>query len=393
MNLSRTIAFAVFAAWLAKPDMPASSSDESARQLTAVSVKTPAATRTAETDGPALEPKDYRVGIAPSHITRPTAPLFDAGIDDWKEVRQSIDFYKVYSLQAAPPDWATPLPVDSFADFVKEHGIVVDAEFGDFRPGDGVGAGQAAAKRARAMHAWLGHRGVTLRVLHLDGPVRRLIGSSGKARDGMSLSQAAAEVADFLAQFRKDFPGTRIGLITNFPNWHYTPQHPGMLGTWTDHTGVYYRDVLEAVYKAAREKQTGFDFVEVDCPFNYYRATKNRTDPSRLVNNAAKFKALQRWCQERDLEFWLIVNFDTNPQHVAGRTELGSRLFHDQTLAYIRRLRKDGVFPDCFTIQSWYKLPAEHLPETGGYSFMHTARDAVRLIRELFPKRDERRTP
>ena len=47
--------------------------------------------------------------------------------------------------------------------------------------------------------------------------------------------------------------------------------------------------------------------------------------------------------------------------------------------------RNDGVFPDCFTIQSWYKLPAEHLPEDGGYSFMHTARDAVRLIRESYP--------
>jgi hypothetical protein len=66
-----------------------------------------------------------------------------------------------------------------------------------------------------------------------------------------------------------------------------------------------------------------------------------------------------------------------------------NRLFHDETLAYIRQLRRDGVFPDCFTIQSWYKLPAVHLPEEESYSFMHTARDAIRLIRELFPAPDE----
>jgi hypothetical protein len=66
-----------------------------------------------------------------------------------------------------------------------------------------------------------------------------------------------------------------------------------------------------------------------------------------------------------------------------------NRLFHDGTLAYIRQLRRDGVFPDCFTIQSWYKLPAEHLPEEERYSFMQTARDAIRLIRELFPAHDE----
>lgn len=87
------------------------------------------------------------------------------------------------------------------------------------------------------------------------------------------------------------------------------------------------------------------------------------------------------------MEFWLVVNFDTNPQKVAGKPKLGNRLFHDQTLAYIRRLHSDGVFPDCFTIQSWYKLPDEHLPETGGHSFMHTARDSIRLIRGLYPNK------
>jgi hypothetical protein len=336
--------------------------------------------------GPPLAPKPYRIGIAPSHITKPTAPLFGAHADDWEEVRGGIDFYKFYSLQATPPGWASALPVDSFAAFVKKHGIAVDAEFGNFRPEGGEGEGKAAARRARAMHAWLGHRGLKLRALHLDGPIRRLMGCDRQANGGMSLQQAAGEIAVFLSECRNDFPGTSIGLITNFPNWHYSPEHPGMLGTWTDRSGVYYRDALEAVYRAARERGTRFDFVEVDCPLNYYRATANRADPSLRVDNAAKFKTLQQWCEDRNLEFWLIVNFDTNPQRVAGKPALGNRLFHDETLAYIQRLRKDGIFPDCFTIQSWYKLPEEHLPEDGGYSFMHTARDAIRLIRALYPR-------
>lgn len=335
---------------------------------------------------PPLTPKFYTIGIAPSHITKPTAPLFGERIADWDEVRTSIDFYKIYSLQASPPGWASRLPVDSFAGFVKEHAIAVDAEFGDFRPGGGGGEGVAAAERARAMHAWLGHRGLRVRALHLDGPIRRLMRCDRKENDGLSLQQTAEEIAAFLSVSRKDFPETKIGLITNFPNWHYTPEYPGMLGTWTERSGVHYRDALEAVYQAAREKGATFDFVEVDCPWNYYRATKNRSDPTRRVDNAAKFKALQQWCEEHDLEFWLIVNFDTNPQKVAGESDLGNRLFHDQTLAYIRRLRKDGIFPDCFTIQSWYKLPTEHLPEEGDYSFMHTARDSIRLIRQSFPQ-------
>jgi len=338
--------------------------------------------------GPALAPKPYQIGIAPSHVTTTTAPLFAERADDWDEVRRNIDFYKVYSLQAAPPDWASPLPVDSFAAFMKKHRIAVDAEFGAFRADGGVGEGQTAAKRAKAMHAWLGHRGLKLRALHLDGPIRRLMGCDRGDNGSLSLEQAAEAIAVFLCECRKAFPSTRIGLITNLPNWHYSPEHPGMLGTWTHRSGVHYRDALEAVHQAARTKGTRFDFVEVDCPMNYYRATRNRANPSRRVNNVAKFKALQRWCEERSIEFWLVVNYDTNPQRVAGEAALGSRLFHDETLAYIRRLRRDGVFPDCFTIQSWYKLPAEHLPEEGGHSFMHTARDSIRLIRELFPQPD-----
>ena len=341
-----------------------------------------------EAMGPPLTPKPYKIGIAPSHITTPTAPLFAERADDWDEVRKKIDFYKVYSLQAVPPDWATPLPVNSFAAFVKKHGIAVDAEFGAFRADGGAEEGKTAAKRAKAMHAWLGHRGLKLRALHLDGPVRRLMDCDRKSKGGLSLKQAAEATAVFLAECRKAFPGTRIGLITNFPNWHYSPEHPGMLGTWTQRSGVHYREVLEAVHRAARGKGAGFDFVEVDCPLNYYRATRNRANPSRRVNNPAKFKALQRWCVQRNVEFWLVVNYDTNPQRVAGKAALGARLFHDETLAYIRRLRRDGVFPDCFTIQSWYKLPAKHLPEEGGHSFMHTARDSIRLIRELYPQPD-----
>jgi len=337
---------------------------------------------------PPLAPKPYQIGIAPSHITTPTAPLFAERVDDWDEVRKKIDFYKVYSLQAVPPDWATPLSVNPFAAFVKKHGIAVDAEFGAFRADGGAEEGKTAARRAKAMHAWLGHRGLKLRALHLDGPVRRLMGCDRKSNGGLSLKQAAEAIAVFLSECRKAFPGTRMGLITNFPNWHYSPEHAGMLGTWTQRSGVHYGEVLEAVHRAARRKGTRFDFVEVDCPLNYYRATRNRAKPSRRLNNAAKFKALQRWCEQRNVEFWLVVNYDTNPQRVAGKAALGARLFHDETLAYIRRLRRDGVFPDCFTIQSWYKLPAKHLPEEGGHSFMHTARDSIRLIRDLFPQPD-----
>ena len=76
---------------------------------------------------------------------------------------------------------------------------------------------------------------------------------SGGRRDGSLSSRMPQDVSE-----------TQIGLITNFPNWHYTTEHPGMLGSFTVTTGVHYHDVLDAVYGAARKKGTRFDFVEVD---------------------------------------------------------------------------------------------------------------------------------
>ena len=96
--------------------------------------------------GPSLSPKPYRIGIAPSHITQATAPLFKERAADWDEVRRSIDFYKVYSLQPTPPDWATRLDVDSFAAFAKKHEMAVDAEFGNFKCPGTVGEGEAALR-------------------------------------------------------------------------------------------------------------------------------------------------------------------------------------------------------------------------------------------------------
>ena len=80
---------------------------------------------------PPLKPKPYAIGIAPSHITTTADPLFAPGAP-WQEVRGAIDFYKYYSLQLTPPDWATRLTAPHFVKFMKKHSINIGAEFGHF---------------------------------------------------------------------------------------------------------------------------------------------------------------------------------------------------------------------------------------------------------------------
>ena len=115
----------------------------------------------------------------------------------------------------------------------------------------------------------------------------------------------------------------------------------------------------------------------MDCPFNYYRETRTlkRDAP---VDNARKLRDLQAWCAERNIDFVLIVN----AEHRGG----GGQAFHDLTVEYISTLRRDGVFPDGFLIQSWYDKPDRNLPETEAGTFTNAVRDAAQLVNELFPR-------
>ncbi len=88
---------------------------------------------------------------------------------------------------------------------------------------------------------------------------------------------------------------------------------------------------------------------------------------------------MQQWCYERGVHFNLIVNAEPRNE--------GEKGFYHWTTEYVRQLRRDGIFPDTFIIQSWYKQPEKHLPETQPYTFMNTAKDAIGLIQERYPRK------
>ncbi|MDB4805265.1 hypothetical protein OAH16_01545 [bacterium] len=53
-------------------------------------------------------------------------------------------------------------------------------------------------------------------------------------------------------------------------------------------------------------------------------------------------------------------------------------------------MRRDGIYPDVFIIQSWYKQPNRNSPETEAFTFMNTAKDAIALIQKLYPNKQIR---
>ena len=329
---------------------------------------------------PRLEAKPYFIAIAPSHITVPPKALFESE-SRWAQVAKQTDLYKYYGVQLMlpRPAWASHLDPKAMVKFTKARGIKLGCEFGNFRlVGEDI---PDASKVAFLQLDPIFEAGGEVSSIHLDGSVRRMIKGIQKHPNAITMDEIAARMVDFWQTIRGKYPRIRIGLITNFPNWDYTRELVGYNGHFTDQSGITYSEALNTLHLALTEAGEKIDFVEVDCPYNYYREQRTRNNDAD-VDNARKFTDLQKWCKERDIRFNLIVNAEPRNE--------GAKGFHDLTCEYVRHLRRDGIFPDLFIVQSWYKDPSKHLPETEKHTFMNTAKDAITLIRKLYPSNEIR---
>jgi hypothetical protein len=327
---------------------------------------------------PELEPKPYWIGATASHIAEPMDPIF-APNAAWPEAIAKLNLYKYYGVLAVEPspDWATKMSVPALVEFCKRNNLRIECEFGSFVIGSGKALGDSAFEHAAAQVDPVVATGGKVDRMTLDGPVCRTVQGIVKHPKAMTLDAIATELARFFALVRKRYPGIQIGLTPNLPNWDYSEDQAGYNGHNTDLSGHTYVAVLERIETALAAEGEHIDFIEVDCPFNYYRETRTRKGDAP-VDNARKLRDLQTWCAEHNIEFVLIVN----AEHRGG----GGQAFHDLTIEFVRTLRKDGVFPDGFLIQSWYEKPDRNLPETEADTFTNTVRDAAQLIYELFPR-------
>lgn len=327
---------------------------------------------------PRLETKPYWIGSTASHVAEPMDPIF-APEAAWPEAIATLNLYKYYGVLALDPspEWATKMSVPALVDFCNRNNLRLECEFGSFVVGSGKALGDSAFEHAVAQIDPIVAAGGKVERMTLDGPVCRTVRGLVNHPEAMTLDAIATELSRFFALVRKRYPEIQIGLTPNLPNWDYNETQAGFNGHNTDLSGHTYVAILEQIEKALAAAGEHLDFVEVDCPFNYYRATRTRKGDAP-VDNASKLQDLQAWCAKRNIEFVLIVN----AEHRGG----GGQAFHDLTIEYVNTLRRDGVFPDGFLIQSWYDKPDRNLPETEVGTFANTVRDAAQRINELFPR-------
>ena len=316
--------------------------------------------------------KNYKIGVAPSHVT--TSPNFLLNnTSQWAVVAKQIDFYKYYGVQLSNSSHFSSLNPKLLATFAKEEKISLGCEFGDFHLSQNMN--KRVVQMAFNQLDPVFQNGGRVDSLHLDGPIRRMLKGVQNHPDALSLDEISSFLVNFWKKIKSRYPDIRIGLVTNLPNWDYSKKLHGWNGHYTDLSGVTYLQALQEVHSALLEAGQKMAFLEIDCPFNYYREVRTRKGDVE-IHNAAKLSHVENWCLKKGIQFHLVVNAEPRKN--------GGKGFYELTCEYVQRLHRDKIYPDSFIFQSWYKQPAEHLPETKKYTFMNTARDAIDSVHQLY---------
>lgn len=330
-----------------------------------------------------------KVGLGPSHITASPDPMFtEEGLKQWEKTQASIDFYKFNWKQLEPEKhnqtkhkWPKVTP-KGFVRAMNRTGIAYGCEFNQLYYAFGEEEiGKAAAQLVIDGMKPMTDAGGQINSLHIDGIFRILCGAQyhkdprpkyialKKAYRRRTPEEAYQEMIEFTQEIKSAWPHCKVGWTVNLPKWRYSKEFD-----WNDTRGdlsaklggLYFMDALEGYTQALRENGMELDFLEVDYP--YYHYLKNKRNPE-------KFRNLQAWCTQNEITYHQIVN--APPRN-------GAKSFYDGVMSYIEQLHKDGIHPDLMLIQSWYKYPAHHVPETEPYTSTYVGLAAAKKIKALY---------
>ncbi len=302
--------------------------------------------------------KNYEIGITPSLFTAPPDSLFTQQ-KAWQEALSEIDFFKFYSMQIIDGGnlWRNRITPKLLTEFSGARGIEIGCETGSFHF-----ESPNAELLTELQFEPIITAGGKIATVHLDGPVRRLLQGINNHPKALSLSATADRLVLFWQKIHRKYPGIKIGIITNLPNWDYSDELPGYVGHFTDSSGHTYQEVLDMLYDKITAAGEKIAFVEVDCPYNYFRQTETLHKDGK-IDNGEKLRALSAWCWQRDIKFHVIVNSEVK--------NASAKIYYEDVMQYLLALRRE--------------YPRENLPENEKYTFMNTVRDGIILLRALYP--------
>jgi len=179
--------------------------------------------------------------------------------------------------------------------------------------------------------------------------------------------QAVEKYAEYVAGIKRKYPQLKVGMVEAAFRFHwedktrFPTERPNPKNNLGD-----LKALLVDVIKACEAKGTRIDIFQPEYSYERIENTKNGWE---------KLKAMEEFCREEGIEFYFLFN-----DHTGGHTS--DKLFHDNVMKCLRSVKSHGLTPELGTIQSWYKHPAEELPEDQPHTFMYLAKELIRENRK-----------
>lgn len=291
------------------------------------------------------------------NATSNSKQMMDPG-SSWDTLKGCVNVYKMYI--GALGSGRDSAYLRKSVQTLRNSNIKFAVEAGGLRPFSGCDtmAGERHAQsELQSMQRWI-DAGGTIDYIAMDSPINTMIRNGQSGNCNWSVTQAAGELADYMAAVRAVLPNVKFGWIEPVP-WY-------RVGAYPNHPGNNYGDlidVIDTVVSIVEENGEHLDFFHADSPYEY--SNDSRTDGWN------KLAELEFNVKLYDMRFGVIYN-----------SELGGNsndsIFYARTLDGWRKYDEAWGDPDDLIVQSWYLHPAFTLPETAKYTFTYTAREFFR---------------
>jgi len=288
---------------------------------------------------PALgQPAEDRVWIGPMPFIEARTlrgDYYPTLVDEsqWPTVLARADVFKSY-IMVLPRDPVAGKPGPELLDeqlgrlvqFTKEHGLKVAFEVGGIRMGPDTPNDQAgeytAQSELRHLRRWL-DAGGSIDYLTTDHGVMLTIGAPYVAPDqnknrGITLGQAAEELADYFEIIHREIPGARLGVIESLgffevdgPDGKHYPRTVPALPKWP------FAEYLDTLLAAMKRRGLELDHFHID--FGYegvlHDGGGEKLDFGRILG-------VEACAQQRGVKAGVIINaFHDRSRPATGRRE------------------------------------------------------------------------
>jgi len=262
--------------------------------------------------------------------------------------------------------------------------------FGQNKPlEDKISQGAQAAKVAiERILKPIYNAGGKVGALYLDGPDYRLLKGLHKfPENALNLEEYAQAMILFYKTIHEFDSGIKIGFIIDPKAWDFDKDTASCHNVYTRKSEIFLEENLNALYDAFAKSDEKIDFLCTDCPYWYYIQTQNLRD-KKPVSQKENFLKLQKWCEERKMNFRIIVNdhpkikgeiedFTDEQKHECNVA------YQESCLNYIQALYDDNIHPDWIVFNCWYKSPTRNSPESAPYTFFNTTKRCIELLEKL----------